>query len=74
LGVAWLGHEVETVAEGSGLGFPVPMLKKWIDKIGFGIFAEREEARNQKRRIRRAVKHIISAAGTTAIAQAPHAD
>ena len=32
---ALLGHEVETVAEGYGLGFPVPMLKKWIDKIGF---------------------------------------
>ena len=30
-----LGHEVETVAEGYGSGFPVPMLKKWIDKIGF---------------------------------------
>jgi integrase len=32
---ALLGHEEETVAEGYGLGFPVPMLKKWIDKIGF---------------------------------------
>jgi len=32
---ALLGHEMETVAEGYGLGFPVPMLKKWIDKIGF---------------------------------------
>jgi integrase len=31
---ALLGHEEETVAEGYGLGFPVPMLKKWIDKIG----------------------------------------
>ena len=30
-----LGHEVETVAEGYGSGFPVPLLKKWIDKIGF---------------------------------------
>ena len=32
---ALLGHEDETVAEGYGLGFPVPMLKKWIDRIGF---------------------------------------
>ena len=32
---ALLGHEVETVAEGYGLGFPVPLLKKWIDRIGF---------------------------------------
>ena len=32
---ALLGHEVETVAEGYGLGFPVPMLKRWIDRIGF---------------------------------------
>ncbi len=32
---ALLGHEEETVAEGYGLGFPVPMLKKWIDRIGF---------------------------------------
>jgi integrase len=32
---ALLGHEEETVAEGYGSGFPVPMLKKWIDKIGF---------------------------------------
>jgi integrase len=32
---ALLGHEEETVAEGYGLGFPVPMLRKWIDKIGF---------------------------------------
>jgi integrase len=30
-----LGHEEETVAEGYGEGFPVPLLKKWIDKIGF---------------------------------------
>ena len=35
--VRWaiLGHEQETVAAGYGEGFPVPMLKKWIDKIGF---------------------------------------
>jgi integrase len=35
--VRWsiLGHEEETVAAGYGEGFPVPMLKKWIDKIGF---------------------------------------
>jgi integrase len=34
--VRWaiLGHEEETVAAGYGEGFPVPMLKKWIDKIG----------------------------------------
>jgi integrase len=32
---ALLGHEMETVAEAYGLGFPVPMLKKWIDRIGF---------------------------------------
>jgi len=32
---ALLGHEEKTVAEGYGAGFPVPMLKKWIDKIGF---------------------------------------
>jgi integrase len=32
---ALLGHEEETVAEGYGSGFPVPMLKKWIDRIGF---------------------------------------
>jgi integrase len=35
--VRWaiLGHEEETVAAGYGEGFPVPMLKKWVDKIGF---------------------------------------
>ena len=32
---ALLGHEEKTVAEGYGEGFPVPMLRKWIDKIGF---------------------------------------
>ena len=32
---ALLGHEKKTVAEGYGLGFPVPLLKRWIDKIGF---------------------------------------
>ena len=32
---AILGHEEETVAEGYGEGFPVPLLKRWIDKIGF---------------------------------------
>ncbi len=32
---ALLGHKEKTIAEGYGLGFPVPMLKKWIDKIGF---------------------------------------
>jgi integrase len=35
--VRWaiLGHEKDTVAEGYGAGFPVPLLKRWIDKIGF---------------------------------------
>jgi integrase len=35
--VRWaiLGHEQETVAAGYGEGFPVLLLKKWIDKIGF---------------------------------------
>jgi integrase len=32
---AILGHEENTVAEGYGEGFPVPLLRKWIDKIGF---------------------------------------
>lgn len=31
---ALLGHEKKTVAAGYGVGFPVPMLRKWIDKIG----------------------------------------
>ena len=30
-----LGHEEETVADSYGIGFSVPQLKKWIDKIGF---------------------------------------
>lgn len=30
-----LGHEQKTVGEGYGVGSPVPLLKKWIDKIGF---------------------------------------
>jgi integrase len=30
-----LGHERETVAAGYGEGFPVRVLKQWIDKIGF---------------------------------------
>ena len=30
-----LGHEEETVAAGYGEGFAVPLLKRWIDKIGF---------------------------------------
>jgi integrase len=35
--VRWaiLGHEKETVAAGYGEGFPVTLLKKWIDKIRF---------------------------------------
>jgi hypothetical protein len=32
---AILGHEEKTVAAGYGEGFPVPLLKRWIDKIGF---------------------------------------
>jgi integrase len=32
---AILGHEKETVAAGYGEGFPVPLLRRWIDKIGF---------------------------------------
>jgi len=32
---AILGHEKKTVAAGYGEGFPVPLLKRWIDKIGF---------------------------------------
>ena len=32
---AILGHEKKTVAAGYGVGFPMPMLKKWIDRIGF---------------------------------------
>ena len=31
---ALLGHEEKTVAAGYGEGFPVPLLKQWIDKIG----------------------------------------
>jgi hypothetical protein len=30
-----LGREKETVAAGYGEGSPVPMLRMWIDKIGF---------------------------------------
>jgi integrase len=30
-----LGHETKTVASGYGRGSPVPLLRKWIDKIGF---------------------------------------
>lgn len=35
--VRWaiLGHEEKTVAAGYGVGFPVPLLKRWIDRIGF---------------------------------------
>jgi integrase len=32
---ALLGHSKVTVGEGYGIGFPVPLLKRWIDKIGF---------------------------------------
>jgi integrase len=32
---AILGHEEKTVAAGYGEGFPVPLLKQWIDRIGF---------------------------------------
>jgi integrase len=31
---ALLGHEQKTVAAGYGVGFPVRLLRKWIDKIG----------------------------------------
>jgi hypothetical protein len=31
---ALLGHEKKTVAEGYGEGFPVPLLRRWIDRIG----------------------------------------
>jgi integrase len=30
-----LGHEKKTVAAGYGVGHPMPVLKRWIDKIGF---------------------------------------
>jgi hypothetical protein len=29
------GHEEKTIAAGYGVGSPVPLLRKWIDKIGF---------------------------------------
>jgi integrase len=32
---AILGHEEKTVAAGYGEGFPVTLLRKWIDRIGF---------------------------------------
>jgi integrase len=32
---ALLGHEKKTIADGYGAGFAVPVLRKWIDKIGF---------------------------------------
>jgi integrase len=32
---ALLGHETRTVADDYGAGHPVPLLKKWADKIGF---------------------------------------
>jgi integrase len=32
---ALLGHETRTVADSYGTGHPVPLLKKWIDRIGF---------------------------------------
>jgi len=32
---AILGHEEETVAAGYGEGFPVTLLRKWIETIGF---------------------------------------
>ena len=31
---ALLGHEKKTIADGYGSGFAVPVLRKWIDKIG----------------------------------------
>jgi integrase len=32
---ASLGHERKTIADGYGTGHPVPLLKQWIDQIGF---------------------------------------
>jgi integrase len=32
---ALLGHETRSIAESYGEGFAVPLLKKWIDKIGY---------------------------------------
>ena len=32
---AILGHEDSSVSEGYGEGFPVKILREWIDKIGF---------------------------------------
>jgi hypothetical protein len=32
---AILGHEERTVAAGYGEGFSLPVLRKWVDKIGF---------------------------------------
>ena len=32
---ALLGHEKRSVADGYGAGHPVPLLRKWMDKIGF---------------------------------------
>ena len=29
------GHEEKTIAAGYGVGSPVPLLKEWIDRIGF---------------------------------------
>jgi hypothetical protein len=34
-GRALLGHSKVTVGEGFGVGFPVPMFKRWIDRIEF---------------------------------------
>ncbi len=31
-----LGHETKTVAAGYGRGSPMPLLRKWLDKIGMG--------------------------------------
>ena len=30
-----LGHETKTVASGYGHGSPVPLLRKWLDKVRF---------------------------------------
>jgi len=37
---AILGHGEETVAAGYGEGFPVKLLRKWIDHIGFATGGE----------------------------------
>ena len=55
------GHEERTVAAGYGVGFPVPMLKEWIDRIGYKLkrasvvlaFWSRMRANDRRQRARR---------------------